>query len=428
MIQKIRNNAFAKNSLILFIGSMVGNVLGYLFHLIIGRMVSVEMYGEIESLISLSVIISVPALALTMVVVKYSAGAKADNNIEGSRTIWSVMSSKVFKASLPLFLISIFFIPWIGTFLKIDNYWAIFLVLFALFISLLASINNGILIGWQRFFESSISGIISVSIKLLTAVILLKIGFGVSGVMGGFLLGGIAMYGATFLAMKFLFAKNKVNQKDNKNKLEIDFVSMKKYVFPVLVGILALNVLGNVDMVLAKHHLDPILSGQYGALTVMSKAIFFATGAIATVLFSMSSEESHKKKKNSKKIFINSILLTLLVSLVAITFYFLFPRFVIAVFFGEKYFLIAQYLGWFGVMATLYSFTNLIIQYLLSINKTKFLWIFLILSIIETGSIFFFGKSIYAIIWLVSITQIIVILIGLFLILFEDKKESINSI
>ena len=426
MIQRIKNNAFVRNSLILFTGGMIANILGYVFHLVVGRIVSIEIYGEIESLISLSVIISVPALALSMIVVKYSAGTKADNNIEGSKIIWAVMSSKILKVSLPLFLISLLFIPLIGSFLKIDNYLSIFLVLFALLISLLASINNGILMGWQRFFASSTSGIISISVKLITAVVFLKIGLGLSGVMGGFLLGGVAMYIVSFVAMKFLFKKDE-NKFNKKEKLEIDFVSMKKYIFPVLIGILALNVLGNIDMVLAKHHLSAILSGQYGALTVMSKAIFFATGAIATVLFAMSSEENHKKKKNSKKIFIKSLILTSVVSFGAIAFYFLFPKFIISIFFGEKYFSIVSYIGWFAVMATLYSFVNLIIQYLLSINKTKFLWIFLSLSIIEAITIFFFGKSIYAIILIVSIIQITVILLGLLLILSKDKKGCIKS-
>ena len=428
MIQKIRNNAFARNSLILFTGSMVGNVLSYIFHLVVGRMVSVEMYGEIESLISLSVIISVPALALTMVVVKYSAGTKADDNIQGSKTIWKVMTSKVFRIGLLLFLFSVLFTPWISSFLKIDSYLPVFLVLLALFISLMASINNGILVGWQKFFQSSFSGVISVLVKLLVAVILLKIGLGVNAVMTGFLMGVIMMYLTTFVAMKFLFKKGnkKLKQKSKNAKLEIDFVSMKKYIFPVLIGILALNVLGNVDMVLAKHHLDAVLSGQYGALTVMSKAVFFATGAIATVLFSMSSEENHKKT-NSRKTFINSIILTGIVSLGAIAFYFLFPHFVISIFFGEKYLSIANYLGWFAIMATLYSFTNLIIQYLLSIDKTKFIGIFLFLSIIEVLAIFFFGKSIYAILWIVSGVQLTVISIGLFLILSKDKEESIKS-
>jgi O-antigen/teichoic acid export membrane protein len=354
---------------------------------------------------------------------RYNAKTKANNNIAESNEIWKLITSKVFKVGLILLIISIFLIPWVGSFLKISSYLPIFLVFSALFVSLLASINNGVLIGWQKFLESGLSNISSVSVKLIFAVLLLYFGLGVNGVMIGFFLGGTAMYLVSFVAIKILFKNKKKLREIKKEKIEIDFIGMKKYIFPVLIGTLALNILGNIDMVMAKHHLDATLSGHYGALTVMSKVIFFATGAIATVLFSMSSEENHKKK-DSKKSFINSIILTSIIAFSAIAFYFLFPRFVISIFFGERYFLIAQYLGWFAVMATLFSFINLIIQYLLSINKTKFIWIFLLFSIIEGSAIYFFGKNIYTIIEIVLFVQAFAIFIGLFLIFKKTEKKN----
>jgi O-antigen/teichoic acid export membrane protein len=214
MIQRIRNNAFARNSFVLLTGGMIANILSYVFHLVIGRMVSVEMYGEIESLISLSVIISVPALALTMFSARYNAKTKANNNIAESNEIWKLITSKVFKVGLILLIISIFLIPWVGSFLKISSYLPIFLVFSALFVSLLASINNGVLIGWQKFLESGLSNISSVSVKLIFAVLLLYFGLGVNGVMIGFFLGGTAMYLVSFVAIKILF-KNKKKFKRN---------------------------------------------------------------------------------------------------------------------------------------------------------------------------------------------------------------------
>lgn len=422
MIKKLKNNKFAWNSLVLFTGTMIANVLNYVFHLVIGRMVSIEIYGEIESLISLSHIISVPALTLAMIATRYSAENKADKNPAGSRSIFRFMNKKIFIYGAPLFLIALFITPLVKEFLKIDNGLAILFVWLSMFLLFFSSVGSGILTGWQKFKDISLVGILGTSVKLISAIIFVKMSLELNGVIGAFLLSYVATYAGIIFALKFILVK-KDDQREKKkdNDKPVDFASMKRYVLPAFIGTLAINLLGNVDMVLAKHQLDPILSGQFGALTIMSKAIFFATGVIATVLFSMSAEESYSKGDswNSLK---KSTLLTFLVTFLASAFYFLFPNFVIDVFFGEKYYDVAQYLGLFAVLASLYSFVNLFIQYLLSIKKVKYIWVFLAIAVLEILAIFFFGLSVYAILLIVLLTQVVAILAGLLFIYITRRR------
>jgi O-antigen/teichoic acid export membrane protein len=193
---------------------------------------------------------------------------------------------------------------------------------------------------------------------------------------------------------------------------KIDFSSIKRYVMPALFGNLAINILGNVDMVMAKHNLDSVAAGQYGALTIVSKIIFFATGVIATVLFAMSAEDSHKKKK-SIRIFYNAMFLMLVVCAISIGAYFLMPEFILSLLFGDKYSDVSHYLGWFAVLVTLFSLVNLIFQYLLSIHKTKVVYEFLVISILLAFSVLFFGNNFYDILLIAATSQVIAILAGL---------------
>jgi O-antigen/teichoic acid export membrane protein len=424
MIKKLRNNKFAWNSLVLFTGTMIANVLNYIFHLVVGRMVSIEMYGEIESLISLSHIISVPALTLAIIATKYSAENKADNNPAGSRSIFRFMNKKVFVYGAPLFLIALFITPLVKEFLKIDNGLAIFFVWITMFIAFFSSVNSGILTGWQKFKDISIVGILGTLIKLISAVVFIKIGFALSGVIGAFLLAAIATYVGFLFVLKFIFVGEK--EKNNKKQKPVDFSSMKRYVLPAAIGTLAITLLGNIDMVLAKHQLDPTMSGQYGALNIMSKAIFFATGVIATVLFSMSAEENYSKGDSWGSLK-KATALTFLVTFLATAFYFLFPKFVIDVFFGEKYYAVAQYLGLFAIVASLYAFVNLFIQYLLSIKKIKYIWVFLVIAVLEIIAIFFFGLNVYAILLIVLLTQAVAILVGILFIYLTRKESRIKN-
>ncbi|HTX86682.1 MAG TPA: hypothetical protein VMC41_01275, partial [Candidatus Nanoarchaeia archaeon] len=114
MIDIIKKNAFARNSLILFGGSFIANLLNYLFHLAIGRIVSPEIYGQTESLISLIAIISVPAATLGLVATKFAAAGKAENNPSSSAGLMKYLNRQIFIFGLPIFLLALALTPLVG--------------------------------------------------------------------------------------------------------------------------------------------------------------------------------------------------------------------------------------------------------------------------------------------------------------------------
>lgn len=411
MIQKIRNNAFAMNSAILFGGTMIASILNYFFHLIIGRMVSVEIYGEIESITSLINILAVPAMTLAFIATKYAAHSKADKNPYESREIMTYLHKKVFKYGLPIFALALLATPLVKNFININSNIPVIFLWIMMLLSFLSAVASGTLNGWQKFKKTSVIGIIATTAKVFAAIIFLKLGFELSGAIGGFLVGALASYIGSLTALKFILKAKKDPQFNDAPP--INFASIKKYALPTLLGTLALNILGNADMVLAKHNLDAISAGQYGALTIVSKIIFFATGIIATVLFSMSSEKSHQKG-DSSKIFKHAAFLMLFVSILAIAFYFIFPNFVIQTLFGNKYVDSSMYLGWFAILVVLYSFVNLFIQYFLSIHKTRVVYGEIAISLTMIPFILLAGRSIYAILGITIVAQILALGWGIF--------------
>lgn len=410
------------NSLVLFSGSMVGNVLNYAFHLVLGRMVSINVYGEVESLVSLINIISVPAMTLSMVAMKYSAVAKAENDVHGTFEIVKYLTKKVFIYGIPIFLALVVMTPYFKNFLKIEESLPIIFIWLIMLISFFSSISSGVLTGWQKFKDISWIGIWGTIAKLMSMVILVKIGFGLSGAIGSFLIAGLISYAISLVALKFIVVENK-DSGSHTALSNVDFKSIAKYVMPAFVATLVINILGNVDMVIAKHNLDAVVAGQYGALTIVSKVIFFGTGIIGTVLFSMAAENSHKKG-NSLAILRNASYLVSLVSLSATVIYFIFPEVVLSILFGSKYVDVAGYLGWFAILVTLYSFLNLIVQYLMSIHQTKAAYGMLGVSLITVLAMLFQGTNISAILEIMITAQVFAILIGVYYIFKSNKKDA----
>lgn len=408
-----QENIFVRNSIVLFSGTMVVSVLNYIFHLVVGRMVTPSAYGEIESLISLLAIISVPASTLTLIATKYAAGMKAAGNFQGTLSLSKYLTTKVFLYGTPFFLVVLFFTPLVKNFLNIENSLPILLLWGVIFFSFLSAATSGILTGWQKFANMNFVGILSIVLKLLSVLLLLRLGFAVSGVIGSYVLSTLFIYLMNLFLLKRFFQGNSSGEEETTT---LSFSALKGYIIPAFYGTLSVAILGNADMIFAKHHLDAAVSGGYGALSIAAKTIFFVTGVLTTVLFAMSAEENSHGKKDSQT-FRLAVWATLLVVFGSVVFFSLFPEFVVSVLFGSKYLSVSHSLGWFALAAGIYSLANLFLQYLLSLHETKITLFFLALSGLEIAVLFFFGETFYAIIGITIVTQALAALLGLWFVL-----------
>lgn len=408
ILSLISQNTFLQNSLILFVGTMIVNVLNYAFHLIIGRLVDPQAYGEIESLISLLAIISVPAATLTLIATKFAAEMRAKSDTEGLRSLSRYLNRKVLRYGIPLFGLLLVSTPLVKQFLRIPETLPILFLWVVVLLSFLSAVTSGLLTGWQKFVSTNISGVIATVIKVGAAFFLVRLGFAVNGVMGSYVLFFLVSYGMLFWFLHSLFERH---GRSSLPEAEISFASVKSYILPAFYGTLSMAILGNADMILAKHHLEGAASGEYGALYVVGRTIFFVTGVLTTVLFAMSSEEKARKVTASNTFHL-AVGLTILVGLGGTAAFALFPEFVLGLFFGEKYIGIAPLLVWFALSAGIYSLGNLLMQYLLSLHETRAASFFLGLALLEIPILFFFGGGFYAIIGITLAFQFLSVLLG----------------
>ena len=414
MIQRLKSNTFVWNSLILFSGTMLVNVLNYLFHFAVGRLVTAPVYGEVEALISLLTIVSVPAGAIGIIATKYSAKMKLSGDKGGSYALFRYLNKQIFFFGLPLLLIVFALTPIIKNFLNIESSIPLFFVWALMFLSFLSAVSNGILSGWQKFGSANATGIWGALSKLILGVVLIKLGFLVNGAVGSFLVAGVVSYGVSLLCLRFILETKSVSDTSQVIQ-DIDTRTIKQSVLPTFIGIFAITLLGNVDMIFAKHALDPAVSGEYSALSIVARTIFFVTSVIASVLFAMTAGEGQKSEA-SVHTFKQASLLTLLIGLGSVAFFFLFPSFVLSIFFGAKYLSVSHFLVWFALMAAFYSLANLFVQYLLSLHQMNVMIWFLMIAIGEVFALYFFGKSLYTIIIIATGMQIITMVAGFFFI------------
>lgn len=404
-VKKIITNPLISGSSIIFIGSFIANIFSYFFNLAMGRMLPAAEYGLLISLTSFLIMLTIFSVAFSNIFAKFSARYEVKEEYGKLRHLIITGSKYVFVISSVFFLFLVFLTGVVGDFLHIDNSAFIFAIYIAAFLSMLGSIPAGVLQGTMRFYMNSFLGIFQSIVKLLSAVLLVFLGFQVFGAVIAILIStGVAVCVGYLIIIKYL------RKKKGKGKNE-DILAFRKefahYTYTFILASLGITLLGNTDIILVRHFFQETVSGQYAALSLMGKAIFYLLMPINFVFFPLIAQ----KKERNEKLF-STVLLTsgiVFVSSIAISFvYFTFPGFILKVFFpAPEYQMLKPYLGLFSLYILIFSLVNIMNSFFLSIGKTKVYIFTLFAAIGQICLITLFHNSLYQIIGVLFLVNVL---------------------
>lgn len=393
-------------SSIIVVGSMFTSILNYLFNLGMGRLLSTSDYGTFASLISVFNIFSVFSSTIIIVFTKFAAsfiGQKKEELIGPLLVKGNVLIGAL---SFVVCALLIVFSSKISNFLNISNSFLVTITSATLFFSFLASVGVGVLQGQMRFVHISLLNISTSLVKLILGILLVLVGLNTFGAIGAFFMASVFAYLFIFVSLRRFLKKNLSNRIHVPNLRK----NLTVYAAPVLLSTLGTTAFITLDIILIKHFFSPEIAGQYAALSLMGRSIFYVVSPISVVLFPLIAQKKERKEKLFGTLLL-SVLLTGLPSLILSGIYFTFPEFVINIFFpAQGYKVLAPLMGPFSILVLLYSLVFLLNSFYLSIGKIKILTLTLVGSIVEIIFIIFMHQSIGRI-----VTGLIVIV---FLLLF----------
>lgn len=410
----------ARGSLVVLVGTLGGSFLNYLFHLVMGRLLSPAEYGVLVSLFSLLYIVGVPGAVLGTTAAKFASKYKAKGDFKAV-TEALVWTSKVILASgLTLLFLSFLFRCQIAGFLRISN--PLLPVLFSVFIVLLilGSVPTGFLQGLLRFKAFSFISFLGPLLKLLLGVGLAALGFGVFGVTWGLILSSILITIITLALLKknlrFPF-------------LESSFVvsDLLQYALPTTVILLALTSFYNADVVLVKHFFSPEEAGIYSSVVTLGRIIFFGLSSVGVVMFPVASEK-YESGRDPSAVFVNSLKLVGLGALLAVVLYSSFPGLLVRILFGEAYIGVVPYLGLFALFMALYSLVNLLVQFFLSIREMRIAGPLCALAAIQALALWFFHGSLLQVIRVnIAVAVFSLVALGFYYLWGKKQLSTINN-
>lgn len=375
LMRQLRGSAFLRHNVILLTGSLVVGVLNYAYYPILGRLLNVEAFGEVQAIVSLFLQLNIFLTVLGQVTV--NVVANYEDPKEKERVVYELEKLGLFMAIGGLIVVSIF--GWkLKAFFNFESAWPFIIVMGAVIASVPLAFRSAFLRGHKLFGASSMAQFIGAAGKIVLSAGFVVIGWSTFGAIFGLIIAQlIAFIYAARVAKKVGFVRP-------------DGVSIKslpswkvlapevRYGLLVLCGSLTITVLSSVDIFVVKHFFDAETAGRYAGVSTVARMIFFLTSSIAQVL--LPSVKINNPAKQNTSLFIKSMALLGTLGGLALLIFILFSNQIVSILMGHTYTTYAHLLGRLSLVMFVISILNLVVSYYIALRRYQ------IVSIVILGA------------------------------------------
>ncbi|MEM4230743.1 MAG: oligosaccharide flippase family protein [Candidatus Pacearchaeota archaeon] len=400
-IWKLWEDELIRSGFILFIMINLFNFLNYFFHFVMARILSVENYGILMVLISVTYVFNVPSEAISTTFSMYTT--KFANN---KGRIKDLILRGIKKAVYFSFIIYLVFIPialFLSYFLKI-RFTLLVLTGFLLFSFFINPVLRGVLQGNKRFKSLGLSLNLEATLKIILGVLLVYL---INDVYGA--ISGIILSAAFGFLVSLYFIKDIIIEKRKNAKVE----GIYSYSWSSFMLFLIIMSMLSIDTILAKRFFPLDIVGKYAVASIIGKMIFFGTTGIAKAMFPISSEK--KIKKDRIIVLKKALVLTVISIATALVIFTIIPELFVRILFGSKYAEISGLLVYTGLAFSFLSLSNLNIMYKLSkgeVKKSEWMFIFVIIEILMLALL---NQSLFRFVIALCLSNLLMLIGSLFL-------------
>lgn len=412
-MKKLFKHPLFSGSFLMIGGSLLANAVNYAYHVVMGRVMGPEVYGALASVFSVLYLVNIVPASTSFAVVKFVSDAKSTKE---QNQIYSFVKKLFNTIGLWVGLALILASPLINDFLHLENIWEVLLVAPIFYVSLITLPNQSTMQGLLKFMGVVGPNFASAVSKLVFGLIFVFLGWRVGGAVLGVLAGALIGY---------LYSVAQVKSLVKEVPSTFELKKFVNYALPVLVQALAFTAFFTVDVIFAKHYLSAFDAGLYASLSTLGKIIFFAGQPFTGVMFPIVVGRRAKGEKY-RHIFYVTFAATAIVSLLVLIFYDLFPNIAIGVLYGEKYLSAANELVWMGWFMSVYTAAYLLINFVLSLGRTKIVVLPMAMVVVQVLAIALNHGSILTIIQM-SLASVSVVLVGVLIYLGYNEAKRYAS-
>ena len=295
-ISYLVNHPLISGSSIIFLGLFSSYFVHYLFNLAMGRLLKPAEYGLVTSLVSVTILFAVFQASLTGIFAKFSAKFNALKDQGALLGLFNQGFKFTFIFSMIIVgILLIFFKPFMD-FLHISDFRMVALTYFYIFLSIVASVPNGLLQGEIRVYLFSFLNIFGALLKILLGIVFVLIGLKAYGAMFAIVVSAFIPYVLSIIIIRKGIKKNAAGD----SKVDASFIKeLKGYSLKFFLATLGITVFTSIDTIFARHFFQSGSCRSVRSFIFNGKVNFLFYISYPFCVISISCSKERKKRKSS---------------------------------------------------------------------------------------------------------------------------------
>ena len=281
-----------RGSAILLLSTGLVAATNLLYNILIARMLGAAGFGHASALYTLLMLVTAVTLAFQIVTSKFVARS-TDVSIQAQIYASMLRGSWQIGVGVALFLAAIS--SYLQAYFNLPAQRDLVLLAIAAGVYIPLGVQRGRLQGCCDFRGLAVNVVVEATVKFGAAMLFLRLGMGVTGVMAAVLLSIIAAYLAGNPAAVY-------RVKPGRFRIAAFGEGLQAILY--FVGQVMLS---NLDILLVKHFFPPIQAGIYAAVALVGRVVFMMSWSVVSSMFPISA--GHTDRHEGRSVFYTALLL-----------------------------------------------------------------------------------------------------------------------
>jgi len=308
--------------------------------------------------------------------------------------------------------------PFLTTIFQMRSSWPFMTLGVGFLIFFMLAIDRGVLQGRAHFGRLALCNQAEMWVRLLGAIGFVVIGWSVNGAVAALPLSFVAAWLVALGARKGLPARFQLLCLAERTEIT-------RYFGLVIIGLIGQIVINNSDILIVKSFFPAQQAGQYAALALIGRMVFFATWSVVMVVFPVVTQK-HQRGESHRFLLWTSLGVIGLVSGSIVIVTLLIPKLVVNVLFGPQYLPIAPLMWLYALATALYALSNAIVNYYLSLGNGQGNYLVLLAGMAQFGGLLLLHTDLFIVV-AVQLGIMVSLLITLMVWDVYIKREFLNA-
>jgi O-antigen/teichoic acid export membrane protein len=355
--RRLLQDDFIRHNGVFFAGSIAVAALNYLYYPVLGRLMPVADFGDVQALLALFGQAVVLNIVFGTAILNIAANRGADDPAARDLAAFFGWLSAAFAAAVALAT------PWLGRVFQLGTPSDLALMAAAFPVATLGAAANSQLQAAKRFGAVSVFNLLAAGGKLVLGAALVWRGFGSSGAVAAFHLANAVAYAyaAAQAGPSLTLAAFRRPRLTPAVRAELRFGLL------ILCGVGIVLFLSTGDVAAVKALFPPETAGHYGGVSAIGRIVFFATASVAAVLLPHVRLEQPEPERRA--LLLKSVGLTAAVGAVACLPIMIAPAASVSLLLDARYLPLAPLLPWMALQSLLLALANVFIMFLIALRR-----------------------------------------------------------